>query len=585
MTTSIVDADSMLAIEVGCTITRAMLFDVVDGRYRYLAGGDAPSTHVAPFYDIREGVQAAIEKVQAITGRILIGSDEQLIVPTQRDGSGVDTVTATMSIGPVINVMVMGLLDDVSLESAKNLAQTTFCRVLDSISLNDRLDTQARINKIVKLKPDLIIAAGGTEDGASQSVLRLLEAIGLAAFLMPKEKRPEILYVGNSELWEEVKINLENITSVSFSANVRPTLDAEQLEASRIQLARMYTKICANRTAGVTDLDRLAKGGLLPSSSAFGRIIQFLSKAHRNKKGVLGIDLSTSAITLAGALDGDLLPGVYPEYGFENGLSLLQDQENLDEIRRWLISDQSEEDVRNYLANKVLFPASIPVTPADLEIDLAILRVLLRRALASFLNRWPEVIYLPGGPLMAPVEPIIFTGDLINKLPGPAYSALVILDGLQPTGVTTLIEDQNRIATSLGAAAMLNPMLTVQVLDTSSFLHLGTIISPVGNARPGTPVLKLKITYPNGHESVLEVKQGALETLPLPAGQSAKIQLQPLHRYDVGMGAAGRGGSIKVTGGTLGVIIDARGRPFHYPADQNRRKELVRKWLWTLGGR
>ena len=125
---------------------------------------------------------------------------------------------------------------------------------------------------------------------------------------------------------------------MSFSANVRPTLDAEQLEASRIQLARMYTKICANRTAGVTDLDRLAKGGLLPSSSAFGRIIQFLSKAHRNKKGVLGIDLSTSAITLAGALDGDLLPGVYPEYGFENGLSLLQDQENLDEIRRWLIS-------------------------------------------------------------------------------------------------------------------------------------------------------------------------------------------------------------------------------------------------------
>ncbi len=585
MATSIVDADSLLAVDVGAASTRAVLFDVVDGRYRYIASGESPSTYASPFFDIREGVHAAIEQVQSITGRVLIGADEKVIIPSQPDGSGVDTLSATISIEPGINVLVVGLLDDISLESARNLARTTYSHVNGSISLNDHLDTEARINKIVRLKPDLVIISGGTESGASQSVLKLIEAVGLAAFLLPKEKRPQIFFVGNSDLWDEVKLNLENITSIDFSANVRPTLEEEQLDASRMQLAKIYTKICAKRTPGVSEIDLWAKGGLLPTSTAFGRVIQFLSKAHRNKKGVLGVDMSASALTLAGAQDGNLFLSVMPEYGFNQGMENLSEETSIDEISRWLVSSQTAEQVRNYLANKSLFPNTIPVTTEDLDLELAIIRTLLRKAINTFLKRWPETLSVSGETLLAPVEPVLITGDLLNKLSSPAYSALAILDGLQPTGITTLIQDQNRIAAALGAAAAVNPLLTVQVLDTTSFLHLGTVISPVGQARLGTPVLKAKITYASGHESVLEVKQGTLETLPLPGGQSAKIQLQPLHRFDVGMGAPGRGGVLKVTGGALGVIIDARGRPFQYPLDVNRRRELVKKWLWTMGGR
>jgi hypothetical protein len=585
MMTSIVNADSLLAVDVGAAMTRAMLFDVVDGRYRYLAGGESPSTHVAPFFDVREGVHTAIEQIQSITDRVLIGADEQLIIPCQPDGTGIDTFTATISIEPALNILVMGLLDDVSLESAKNLAQTTYSRIVGSISLNDHLDTQERINKIVRIKPDLVIAAGGAEAGASQSVLKLIEAVGLAAFLLPKENRPEILYVGNSELWEEVKVSLENITSISFSANVRPSLEDEHLEASRMQLARVFKKICAARTPGVTPLDIWANGGLLPTSTAFGRVIQFLSKAHRNKKGVLGLDMSSHALTVAGARDGNLLLSVYPEYGLNGGTDDLNNHGNIDDIMRWLTSEKTADQVRDYLVNRSFYPGTIPVTLDELDLELAVLRVLLRKAIKAYAKRWPDTLQIGGETLIAPVEPILITGDLLSKLQDPAICALMILDGLQPTGVTTLIEDRNRIAAALGSAAALNPLLTVQVLDTSSFLHLGTVISPVGRARPGTPILKLKMTYPSGHESVLEVKQGALETLPLPSGQSANIQLQPLHRFDVGMGAPGRGGGLKVTGGALGVIVDARGRPFQYPTDLNRRRELVKKWLWTLGGR
>jgi len=37
-------------------------------------------------------------------------------------------------------------------------------------------------------------------------------------------------------------------------------------------------------------------------------------------------------------------------------------------------------------------------------------------------------------------------------------------------------------------------------------------------------------------------------------------------------------------GGSLGVIIDARGRPLRLPDDPVRRRELNKKWIWTFGG-
>ncbi|MGE5378397.1 MAG: glutamate mutase L, partial [Bacteroidota bacterium] len=98
MPASLVQNESILAIDVGATITRAVLFDVVEGQYRFVASGQAPSTAEAPFKDIGLGVREAITRLQNITGGILLGSqDHNLIAPSQPDGTGVDAVVATIS--------------------------------------------------------------------------------------------------------------------------------------------------------------------------------------------------------------------------------------------------------------------------------------------------------------------------------------------------------------------------------------------------------------------------------------------------------------------------------------------------------
>src|SRR5512142_1527000 len=137
MPASLVQGDSLLAVEIGGANTHAVLFDVVEGEYRFLAASSAPSTAEAPVRDVSEGVRNAIASLQTLTGRVLLDGERRLITPSQADGTGVDGFVAIFSAGPALKTVTVGLMGDVSLESARRLADTTYSRVLDSMGIND----------------------------------------------------------------------------------------------------------------------------------------------------------------------------------------------------------------------------------------------------------------------------------------------------------------------------------------------------------------------------------------------------------------------------------------------------------------
>jgi hypothetical protein len=145
--------------------------------------------------------------------------------------------------------------------------------------------------------------------------------------------------------------------------------------------------------------------------------------------------------------------------------------------------------------------------------------------------------------------------------------------------------DQNNLLPALGAAASRNSILPIQVLESGAFLGVATVVAPYVNVRFGTPILHARLVQKNGNESRMEVKYGALEVMPLPAGQSGRLYLQPLHQADLGLGPGRtREEGFPVTGTVLGLVFDARGRPLSLPADDVQRREIIKKWQWTLGG-
>ena len=503
--TSLIDAESFLVVDVGSITTRAILFDVVDRRYRFIASGVAPTTAGAPYHNISEGVRWALDHLRQVTGRTFVGSDEQLIMPTSSDGSGIDKFAATISVGEPLKVVIVGLLEDISLESARHLAATSYTKVVQQISLNDHRKADTRLNTILRLRPDLIIAAGGIENGASQSVLKLLEAVGLAGYLQPDRQRLELLFAGNQVIRPEIQSTCENTMNLHFAPNIRPTLDQEQLDAARAELARNYCQVCSQQIPGVVELNTWARGGLVPGATAFGRVIRFLSKELTTQKGVLGVNLGASAAVIASANNGDLSLGVFPQFGLGTGLVDMLDQVPMREILRWLTIDLTGDDLKNYVYNKALYPASVPVRPEEMAIEQALARQAIYNAARLAMRGFPAQAVTPGDGLLPWYEAIVSTGSILAESPSLAHAALIILDGLQPCGVTTLVLDQNQIAPALGAAAAVNPVLVVQVLESNSFLHLGTVIAPVGQARAGSPILRLKMTYESGHVASLEV--------------------------------------------------------------------------------
>jgi hypothetical protein len=585
MPASLIQNESILAIDVGAAMTRAVLFDVVEGQYRFVASGQAPTTAEAPFRDVGIGVRGAITQLQNITGSALLGSqDNNLIAPSQPDGTGVDAVVATVSVGPAVKTVVVGLLPDVSLQSARRLAQSTYSRIVDTLDLSDHRKPDQQMDSIVRSRPDLVLLTGGTDGGASRSIQKMLEAVGLACYLMPAEKRPMVLYAGNQKLAQEVQEMLgAHAGKLEIGYNVRPSLETEDLAPASRELASLVMKLRERQIKGVDELNLWSGGTILPTAYAQGRMIRFLSKLYQSTRGLLGVNVGASAVSVAAGFNGELTSGVYPQFGLGENLAGILQHTTIEDIMRWLQLDISANSLREYLFQKTLYPSAISATKDEQFIMQAIARQALYLGVRLAQKDFPANIRAARTDQMPPLDLIIGGGGAISDGASLGQSLLLLLDAIQPVGIMPVLLDQNNLLPLLGVAASRNHYLPVQVIESGAFIGFGTVISVIASASYGDPVLRARLTYSDGTEARAEVKFGGLEILPLPTGQTARLSLQPLRRADAGLGS-GKSGSVAVTGGALGVVIDARGRPLQLPGDPVRRRELLKRWSYTVGG-
>jgi hypothetical protein len=440
------------------------------------------------------------------------------------------------------------------------------------------------MDSIVRSRPDLVVLAGGTDGGASRSIQKMLEAVGLACYLMPLEKRPMVLYAGNQKLANDVKELLGgHAARVEISYNVRPSLETEDLEPGRHELALLLTKLRQRQIKGVEELNLWTAGNLLPTAYARGRIIRFLSKLYESTRGLLCVNVGASATSVAAGFAGELTLGVYPQYGLGENLAGLLQQTDIQAIMRWLQLDISESMLREYLFQKSLYPSSIPATRDEQAIAQAVARQALYLAVRTAQRDFPQHARPTRNGVMPPLDLILGGGGAISDGTSFGQSLLLLLDAIQPVGIMPILLDQNNLLPLLGVAASRSHYLPVQVIESGAFIGLGTVVSVIASASYGDQVLRAKLSYDDGTEARAEVKFGTLEILPLPNGQTARLSLQPLHRADAGLGS-GKSGTVTVTGGALGVVIDARGRPLQIPPDPVRRRELMKRWSYAVGG-
>lgn len=565
---------SYLSLDIGSQHTRAWLFDNEGGEFK-LKGGSEAQTTIAAGMNIQGGVWDAMRKLQELTGRRLLAHNGKPILSQDNINMGVEQAAICLSAGKPIKTALVGLTDKASLAGLRRLANFFYTEESVLLSLQSGLNATGMLEKLVESNADLIVLAGGTEQGAEKPLRSILENIRIYYNSLPRLFKPQVVFVGNSGMKEMVIKELEAGPDLHVAENIQPVYDQFTLAVAWDAMLTAFERIRLLQINGLQELRQTFNAKIIPTSYAMGRVVRYLSKTSKGDKGVTAIDVGAGSTTLAAAHNESFIGTLtHTPIGLDTG----------EKVSTWSSIELDVETATTYMQNKKLHPAFMPASLEDLAFEHAWTRVRLQDALGNTKNLFPEFKYAQNRGLDGIYEPIIMSGESLVNVPSLIQTCLMALDGIQPNGITTLALDKDQIMASLGSLATVEPLLAVQLLDTAIFTNLGTVICVDSPARDGELVLTIEVAREEGQREILEISKGQLKRIEVNRGVHIRLYLAPEKDSDVGMGKRGLGGWVSVVGAEVGVIIDARGRPLQLPKSTPARSKLIRDWIWALGG-
>jgi hypothetical protein len=178
---------------------------------------------------------------------------------------------------------------------------------------------------------------------------------------------------------------------------------------------------------------------------------------------------------------------------------------------------------------------------------------------------------------MMNLDMVVGSGGVLSHAPRAAETAYKMLDAYQPEGVTMLAVDSIFMMPQLGILSTVHAEAAAQVFDRDCLIKFGHVVAPIGTGKPGDTVCTISI---DGADK--QFTFGSLTLVPLGLGETKEITIKPARGYDIG---AGRGKQVTATveGGTVGLIIDTRGRPLALPTDRKQRISKLQEWHSALG--
>ena len=563
-------------VDCGTTRTAALLFDRAADTYHLIARGWAATTSAAPWSDIMYGAQHAVTQIVHATGRPLLNDLGELMRPMRPTGAGVDFFGLTASAAQPLRTVTVGLLDDVSLASARQALSTTYALEVESISLADARSEREQIDAIRRAAPDLVFIVGGTDGGKNQRLIRLLETVAAGISLLGGDQLTDVLFAGNVDMRDDVAAILGGLANIHVADNVRPALDLEQPDDAAFIIQEMYRHRCLQATPGVTDLARWGAPNPVPTTETLDVMAHYF--AMQEQGAVMVVDLGASSATLLHATPERVRRAVRADLGMGTALPSILKRVPTSLLRPYLPADLSGDQLRDFVAQKALLPASMPTTAEDVAIEQALARVTLWKLLEDAAQLWRLDVESRSW-----LRLLIGRGRTLTGTPRPAQALLMMLDALQPSGVFKVALDVYDALPALGLLARKAPVVTVQALENNALLHLGWVVAPVGRGQTGQRALQVRLQTEDGRRLEVDVAFGQLEVLPLAMDTQAELTLLPARRFDIGNGP-GRRRKVTITGGAAGLVIDARGRPLHLPREIQAAQTLVRQWQREIGG-
>lgn len=598
---------SILATDCGSTTTKAILIEKQpSGEYRLVVRGEAPTTVEAPFEDVTKGVLNAVREVEELAGRTFIGPDETILRPerdtppsptSQAGGSsktGCDIYISTSSAGGGLQMMVSGVVKSMTAESAERAALGAGAIVMDVLASNDGRLPHQKIERIRRLRPDMILLSGGIDGGTTKHVVELAELIRAArprprlgiGYALP------VIYAGNKDARKEINNTLGDVVDLKETENLRPVLERENLGPARDKIHDLFMEHVMAQAPGYKKLMSWTDAPIMPTPGAVGYIMETIAK--RDKIDLVGVDIGGATTDVFSVFGGVFNRTVSANLGMSYSVSNVLAEAGFDNIMRWVPIEISEAELRNRIANKMIRPTTIPQTLEDLKIEQAIAREALRLA---FIQHKSFAVGLKGVQQersisdafeqstsgqtlvsMMSLNLLVGSGGVLSHAPKRSQAAHMMIDAFQPEGVTRLAVDSIFMMPQLGVLATVHEKAATEVFEKDCLIHLGCCVAPVGNPKgsKGT-VIKITGTSDKGRAINIDLPVGELNLSPLDQGESVRAKIEPAKGWDMGEGPSKPVERV-LTGGVVGLVIDTRGRPFDLKRDSADRVAMLQKW-------
>jgi uncharacterized protein (TIGR01319 family) len=585
----------ILATDCGSTTTKAILIQKIDGVYRQTHRGEAPTTVEAPSADVTAGVINAITEIQELANRRLIDECGRIIRPaTAREGC--DLYISTSSAGGGLQMMVAGVVREMTAESAKRAALGAGAIVMDVIASNDRRQPHEQIQRIRELRPDMILMSGGIDGGTTTHVVQIAERIA------PARPRPRfggeyklpIVYAGNRDAAPLVQAVLDKEFALTVVDNLRPVLERENLGPARDAIHDLFLEHVMAHAPGYDKLLEWTDAPIMPTPAAVGNILHTV--AGRLGINVVGVDIGGATTDVFSVFDGTFNRTVSANLGMSYSIANVCAESGMPNILRWVHFDMDERELRNRVKNKMIRPTTIPQTLEALVFEQAVAREALRLAYVQHTEfattlRGVQQQRTVGDTFSQAVsgqtivdnmklDLLVASGGVLSHAPRPHQTALMLIDAFEPEGFTTLAKDSIFMMPHLGVLAQVHPQASLEVFERDCLIYLGTCVAAKGVGKPGRRCFRYSVRSPALNESD-ELRVGDLRLLPLGEGESAAVTIEPERGFDCGAGA-GKPVTRHVRGGTVGLILDARGRPLNVPAERHLGRPLVDAWVAAL---
>jgi len=584
---------TILATDCGSTTTKAILIECQDsGEYRLVQRGEAPTTVEAPFEDVTKGVLNAVLEVEELSGRKFIGKDNTIVRPD--DGKlGCDIYISTSSAGGGLQMMVSGVVKSMTAESAERAALGAGSIVMDVLASNDGRMAHEKIERIRRLRPDMILLSGGIDGGTSKHVVELAELIAAAR---PRPRLGSgynlpVIYAGNNKAAEEVQKTLGDMVSLQVVDNLRPVLERENLGPARDRIHELFMEHVMAQAPGYSKLMEWTDSPIMPTPGAVGNIMHTISRKHGIN--LVGVDIGGATTDVFSVFEDVFNRTVSANLGMSYSISNVLAETGFDNIMRWVPFEISEGDLRDRIGNKMIRPTTIPQSMEELLIEQAIAREALKLA---FIQHKSFAVGLKGIQQersvsdtfsqkstgeslvdMMSLNMLVGSGGALSHAPDRAQAAHMLIDAFVPEGVTRLAVDSIFMMPQLGVLAKVNEKAATEVFEKDCLIHLGSCVAPVGQGKEGKPVLRLRGKSKMGQEIDIEANYGDLTLIEFAPDDSMKAIIEPTKGFDMGEGP-GKPVERTIHGGVVGLMIDTRGRPFEIKRDTPGRLEKLEQW-------